>query len=182
MKRIVIKKRITVSDYVKRSLIQSAIFFYFLMMWQMGAFIQNMQHEKYGNPVYLLFLCISLGLFFSIYFEIITITDKEERFLGYKAYILNLYKLVAIPLMALTQVAVCLFTDSIFVFIFLEGLWFVLYGILLGCFMKKYKSMIQSKSGTIYICYDIKVKKWYKEGIVTSQNDNTNENDSNKEI
>lgn len=164
MKKTINKKRITVSYYVKRSLVQTMFFFIVLIAWQIGVFNKNTEQAENIDFIYFCFLTVGIILLVASYFEIRTITENEERFLGYKAYVLFFYKFISIPLVFLTSLVASYLTKSVFAMILLQGVWFIIYCILFICVMRKYKHYLKSSDGCLLISYQIRVKKWYIEG------------------
>ena len=88
MKNTTKKKIITIGDFVKRSIIQSSGFFLCLISWQVFVFLQNLNSKQSANPMGLFLLLAAIVFLVCSYFEIRTITQTEERFLGYKGYLL----------------------------------------------------------------------------------------------
>lgn len=164
MKKVINKKSVSVSYYAKRSLVQTMFFFILLIAWQIGIFNKGIVQAESVDFIYFCFLTAGIILLFASYFEIRTVTEKEERFLGYKAYILFFYKFISIPLVVLTSLLSSYLTHNVFVMILLQSVWFIVYCILFACVMRKYKHYLKSSDGCLFISYQIRVKKWYIEG------------------
>lgn len=159
------KKTISVRGYVRRSLLQS--FFYFVMLagFENIVFIDN--KEAIGNNVFgLLFLMGAVILWFMSYFEIRTVTKNEERFLGYKGYILFFIKLLLFFAVVLTAISGAKTTDSVIVFNLLICVWPIVYFTISTTVFAKYRNNVKRGTGEIYICYGLRIKKWYIEGTV----------------
>lgn len=166
--RLIKKKQITVATYFKRVLIQGFFFFFTLIWWQICVYQENLYNGAPNNLFSLcLFFVVCILLIIS-YFEIRTLTPNEERFLGYKAYILYYYKYLSIPISVITTCIVLVFFQSIIELILIQGIWAILYNILILLFFKKYRTFIRENKAILFISYQIRIKKWYIEGSLSS--------------
>lgn len=165
MKNTTKKKIITIGDFVKRSIIQSSGFFLCLISWQVFVFLQNLNSKQYANPMGLFLLLAAIVFLVCSYFEIRTITQTEERFLGYKGYLLFYYKFLMIPLLVLLTYGVSKFTENILILVSLQSVFAGIYFLILFLSFRKYKNAIKEHE-KIYICYEKRIKKWYVEGKI----------------
>lgn len=165
MVRQVKKNKILIRNYFIRSLIQSLLYFFVLITWQTVAFSYNKKQIDLPPSLLILFLLIFI-IWFSCYFEIRTITLKEERFLGYKSYILWLLKLCYLPVIVLCTYIIGINTESIVYLLMVNCGAVTLYYIYFVCIIYPYRSFIKNNSGELYISYQVRVKKWYIEGAI----------------
>lgn len=165
MERIAKKKKITVRKYAKRSLLTSSFYLFCLTVWQILVFVQNKNNDDEVPWMLALFLMI-FAIWFLCYFEIRTITNNEERFLGYKSYILFFIKLLFIPITVLITLLIGLKTDRIIYPILANcGIVIIYYICFVSC-IYPYKKHIKQNTGELYISYQTRVKKWYVEGTI----------------
>lgn len=160
------KKQITVRTYATRSLILSTIYFIILLTWQTMVFVLNKESTSRNSAWMLLLFFVIFVVWFFCYFEIRTITKNEERFLGYKGYILFYLKSLYLPLTSLTTALIGKNTDKlIYLFLVNYGSTIIYYTCFV-MFIRPYKRYIENNEGEIYISYNIRVKRWYHEGKV----------------
>lgn len=168
MNREIKKKKISVRDYVKRSLFSSIIFYVFLLIWQICIYNSNKKQQTVSSILNLLPVLFTIITWFFCYFEIRTITCKNERFLGYKGYIIFFMKLILIPIAIITTMLITSWLDNIFFVILINCFFVTLYYFIFILLLAPYSSMIRDNVGVIYICYGIRVKKWNNEGDVVN--------------
>lgn len=159
----------TVREYAKRSLVTSTLYLFCLVAWQILVFVQNKKNED-APWMFALFLLIFV-LWFLCYFEIRTVTNNQQRFLGYKSYLLFFIKLIFIPITVLTTLAIGLNTDGIIYPIVANIGIAMIYYICFVCCLYPYREYIKQNTGELYISYQIRVKKWYVEGTIEQQTD-----------
>jgi len=159
------KKKISVREYFKRSLLMSVLYFIALITW--NAIVFDYNKSQADSPIWLLILFLLVFIiWFFCYFEIRTVTLNDERFLGYKSYILFFLKLCYMPVIVLCTFIIGLLTDSVaYLMITVCGV-VTIYYIAFAIMMYPYKLFIRNNGGELYISYQIRVKKWYKEGGV----------------
>lgn len=165
MEKRIRKKKITVKGYIKRSLIMSTVYFMLLIVWQSAVFTYNKNLKNLPPWILVLFLLVFVawGL---CYFEIRTVTKKEERFLGYKCYILFFLKLLLMPIVVLVTLLIGKYINNIFYVILANCGVTLVYYICLIAFLRPYKIYVEDSFGELHISYQIRVKKWYIEGNV----------------
>ena len=85
------------------------------------------------------------------YFEIRTITQTEERFLGYKGYLLFYYKFLMIPLLVLLTYGVSKFTENILILVSLQSVFAGIYFLILFCLLENIKMQLKNTRKFIFV-------------------------------
>lgn len=165
MEKRVRKKKIAVKDYIKRSIITSTIYFIILIAWQSAVFVYNKNSENLPPWLLVLFL-LAFAAWVLCYFEIRTLTKNEERFLGYKCYVLYFLKLLLMPVVVLFTILIGRYTNQIIYLVLANCGVTLVYYICFIAFLRPYKIYVEDSFGELYISYQIRVKKWYVEGNV----------------
>lgn len=155
----------SIKAIIKRMIIQPLFFFIILSIWQVNVFIDNINNSV-SNLSTLILLFIALLIWFFSYYEIRTVTENKERFLGYKGYVLFFFKLLCLPLYVITALLISMITSNIIILILILNIWAIIYYFILSIFIRKYKVNINNNSKFVYICYELRVEKWYIEGKI----------------
>lgn len=161
-----VKKQILVKHYIIRSLVLSSAFFIALIAWQGLIFYYNKNNTTRFPAWLFAILLVALAIWFFCYFEIRTITKNDERFLGFKCYILFFIKLFYIPIVVLSAIGLSKITDSVIYCITANFAATLIYYVPFCIFLFPYRTYVKNNTGEIYICYQMRVKKWYFENSV----------------
>lgn len=170
MEKRIRKKKITIKGYITRSLATSAVYFMILIAWQSVVFVynKNQSGELPGWDLVLFFLAVAVWVF--CYFEIRTVTNGGERFLGYKSYILYFLKLILMPIVVLVTFLMGKITDNIIYPILIDCGICLIYYIFFAVFLLPYRAYVKGNC-ELYISYRVLVRKWYFEGNVGNLED-----------
>lgn len=161
------KNKITIREYIKRSLILSSIYFIVLTVWQLMIYIYNNEESNmHISPLALVLFLFIFVLWFLCYFEIRTVTKNEERFLGYKSYIIFFLKLLLAPVAVFITLLIGINSNLIIYPILGSCGICSIYYICFFVLLHPYKAYVKDNIGELYISYQIRVKKWYIEGTV----------------
>ena len=157
-------KEFSLKAIFKKIIIHDFIFYISVLIWQISVYLINVYNQ---NGFYSIgFLIVSFVIWAISHYETRLVTVNNERFMGYKGYLMYTYKLLSILLIGITTGLCFLFTSNLLVMISISGVWVFIHWLILCLVIRKYDKLILDNRGIVYLNNSLIVEKWYIEGEI----------------